>query len=94
MDTEVWIKEEMMGCRLRGHLLHGPVRGPVISGRKEMAWARMPDEYPCETCGAAVEHWVLLKGDGPRVAEATFCPVCYSDVKRILHTPEKASEAA
>lgn len=42
-----------------------------------MVWLKMPNERPCGTCGGVVEHWVLLQGDGPRVAEAIFCPVCY-----------------
>ena len=52
-----------------------------------MAWVKTADERRCGTCGVVVEQWVLLKGPGHQVAEATFCPVCYPDVKRVFDTP-------
>jgi len=61
---------------------------------RDMAWVKTADERRCGTCGVVVEQWVLLKGPGHQVAEATFCPVCYPDVKRVFDTPETSRAAA
>ncbi|MFQ5917270.1 MAG: hypothetical protein ACE5I0_05590 [Candidatus Binatia bacterium] len=59
-----------------------------------MAWVRTADQRCCGTCGMVIEHWVLLKGPSNQVAEATFCPVCHPDVKRVFDAPEVALAAA
>jgi len=59
-----------------------------------MLWVGMPKQQPCAICGTAVELWVVLRSGGRKVAEATFYPVCYPDLERILHEPEAARSAA
>lgn len=57
-------------------------------------WLKTPSERCCGTCGVAVERWVFHNDRGHRVAEATFCPVCYTDVEQIFDAPEVARRAA
>ena len=84
----------LLSCVLS--VLKAIVKGADIGrdGGKDMAWVKMPNERHCRTCGVVVEQWVLLKGPGHQVAEATFCPVCYPDVKRVFDTPETSRAAA
>jgi hypothetical protein len=49
-----------------------------------MAWIRSRDVRRCGTCGIVVERWVLQNNHGHQVADATFCPVCYPDVKQVF----------
>jgi len=79
---------DLLSCVLS--VLKAIVKGADIGGDggKDMAWVKMPNERHCRTCGVVVEQWVLLKGPGHQVAEATFCPVCHPDVKRVFDTPE------
>ncbi len=58
-----------------------------------MAWVKTADERRCGNCGAGEERWALHHDHGHRVAEATFCPVCYPDLEKIFHTPEAARDA-
>ncbi len=53
-----------------------------------MGWVRLSHEYPCETCGGPVHRWVRLTTKGGRIAEATFCPVCFPEVKAGVDIPE------
>lgn len=59
-----------------------------------MTWVKTQDERRCETCGVVIDHWFLQKNQGYQVAEATFCPVCYPDLKRVFDTPRTARDAA
>lgn len=59
-----------------------------------MMWEKTPDGRHCEKCGVIFERWVLRKFDGHRLAEATFCPVCSPEVKKIFATADMASDAA
>ena len=59
-----------------------------------MKWLNTPDERRCGTCGVIVEHWVLHRNEGHQVAEATFCPVCYPDLKSVFGTPEAIGAAS
>ncbi|MFQ5930567.1 MAG: hypothetical protein ACE5MK_12800 [Acidobacteriota bacterium] len=52
-----------------------------------MAWEKTLGERRCGTCGVTVEHWLLRNNRGHQVAEATFCPTCYADVKRVFDAP-------
>ena len=85
---------DLLSCVLS--VLKAIVKGADIGrdGGKDMAWVKMPNERHCRTCGAIVQHWVLLKRARRKSAEATFCAVCYPDVERIFHTPEAARDAA
>ena len=60
----------------------------------DVMWVKAPSERCCGTCGVAVERWVLHNEQGHRVAEATFCSVCYPDVEQIFNAPEEARSAA
>jgi len=42
-----------------------------------MNWVTLAHDYSCETCGAALQHWVRLMWNGQRTVEVTFCPVCF-----------------
>lgn len=53
-----------------------------------MKWLKTSDERSCGTCGVVVEHWVLHRNGGYQVAEATFCPICYPDLKNVFETPD------
>jgi hypothetical protein len=59
-----------------------------------MSWVEMPKEQPCAICGTAVELWVVLKSAGRKVAEATFCPICYPNIHKIFAVPEKERGSA
>ncbi len=52
--------------------------------KKGLSWIRLSDEGPCETCRAAVQHWIRLTENGHRAAEVTFCPVCSPEVQRAV----------
>lgn len=52
--------------------------------KKRLGWIRLSDQGPCETCGADVQHWIRLTGNGHRAAEVTFCPVCSPEVQRAV----------
>ncbi len=54
-----------------------------------MKWLKTPDERRCETCGVVVEHWILYRNERHQVAEATFCPICYPDLKSVFEVPER-----
>lgn len=56
-------------------------------------WVKIRGERRCDTCGEVVERWILYNDHGHRVAEASFCPVCYPDLERTFHTSEKARDA-
>lgn len=47
-------------------------------------WIKSLDGRRCGTCGVVGEHWVLQNNHGRHVADATFCPACYPDVKRVF----------
>ena len=49
-----------------------------------MAWIKSLDVRRCGTCGIVGERWVLQNNHGRQVADATFCPVCYPDVKKVF----------
>jgi len=49
-----------------------------------MSWVMLAHDYSCETCGAALQHWIRLMWNGQRTVEVTFCPVCSSEVKRMV----------
>jgi len=49
-----------------------------------MAWIKSLDGRRCGTCGIVVERWVLQNNHGRQVADATFCPACYPDVKKVF----------
>jgi len=49
-----------------------------------MAWIKSLDVRRCGTCGIVVERWVLQNNQGRQVADATFCPACYPDVKKVF----------
>ena len=49
-----------------------------------MAWIKSLDVRRCGTCGIVGERWVLQNNHGRQVADATFCPVCYPDVKQVF----------
>ena len=71
----------------------------MVEGRShqvvyDMMWLKAPTERCCGNCGVVVERWVLHNDLGHRVAEATFCSVCYPDVERLFHTPDPARDAA
>jgi len=59
-----------------------------------MTWLNTSDKRRCETCRTVVEHWVLEREHGHKVAELTFCPVCSPGVKSMFNSPKKASGAA
>lgn len=58
-----------------------------------MAWVKLSKGHTCARCGIAIQHWVLLKREGDRVVEATFCSVCNPEVEKVLVMPDKASDA-
>lgn len=58
-----------------------------------MTWVKMPNDVPCSTCGTGVEIWVVLRAAGQKIAEATFCPICYPYVAEVFDIPEKAPAA-
>ncbi len=49
-----------------------------------MIWVKQPHKSSCKTCGAAVQDWVRLMGNGHWTAEITFCPVCSLEVKTMV----------
>jgi hypothetical protein len=51
-----------------------------------MHWVMLAHDCSCETCGAALQHWIRLMWNGQRTVEVTFCPVCSSEVKRMVKT--------
>ena len=59
-----------------------------------MAWIKSSDGGRCGTCGIVLERWVLQNNHGRQVADATFCPVCYSDVRQVFNAPERERVAA
>lgn len=56
-----------------------------------MKWLKTPDERCCGMCGVVVEHWVLHKNEEHQVADATFCPICYPDLKTVFEPAEPVS---
>jgi len=60
-------------------------------------WLRIAESRLCPNCYVSTEHWVLYGQTGRTVAEATFCPICYPDVKGVFeadpsHFQEEAFE--
>ncbi|MGH7253740.1 MAG: hypothetical protein ACREIE_08080 [Nitrospiraceae bacterium] len=47
-------------------------------------WLKVPESRLCPNCEVPNEHWVLYGQSGRTVGEATFCPICYPDVKGIF----------
>lgn len=66
----------------------------MLSEGDEAMWIMVPSKRCCSTCGVGIERWVLHDDRGHRVAEATFCPVCYPDLEGIFHPREEAHNAA
>ena len=50
---------------------------------KDMLWVRLRNDSSCKTCGAKAERYVRLINER-RATEVTFCPVCYSEVKKVV----------
>jgi hypothetical protein len=49
-----------------------------------MHWVTLAHDHSCETCGAGLQHWIRLMWNGQRTVEVTFCPVCSSELKRMV----------
>lgn len=64
-----------------------------LAAEDEMTWVKAPGERPCDTCGTALEHWVLQRDRGHTVAELIFCPVCSPGVESMFRGSQKASGA-
>ncbi len=47
-------------------------------------WLKIPESRLCPNCDVPTEHWVLYGQSGRIVGEATFCPICYPDVKGVF----------
>jgi hypothetical protein len=47
-------------------------------------WLKISEDRFCPNCEVPIEHWVLYGQSGRIVAEATFCPICYPDVKGVF----------
>lgn len=56
-------------------------------------WVRASDKRRCGNCGILVERWVLQRNPRRQVAEATFCPTCYPDLKKIFDAAGPTGEA-
>jgi hypothetical protein len=52
--------------------------------REVLMWLKVPENRLCSNCEVPIEHWVLYGESGRRVGEATFCPICYPDVKGVF----------
>jgi hypothetical protein len=60
-------------------------------------WLKISENRLCPNCEVLIEHWVLYGQSGRVVGEATFCPICYPDVKGVFeeglsHAQEEAWE--
>ena len=47
-------------------------------------WLKIPESRLCPNCEVPTEHWVLYGQSGRIVGEATFCPICYPDVRDVF----------
>ena len=51
-------------------------------------WLKISENRLCPNCDIPIEHWVLYGQSGWIVGEATFCPICYPDVKGVFEALE------
>lgn len=47
-------------------------------------WLKIPESRLCPNCYVPTEHWVLYGESGRIVGEATFCPICYPDLRDVF----------
>ena len=58
-------------------------------------WLKIAEDRLCSNCEVPIEHWVLYGQSGRIVGEATFCPVCYPDVRGVFsRSREEALETS
>lgn len=58
-------------------------------------WLKIAESRLCPKCYVSTEHWVLYGQSGRIVGEATFCPICYSDVRGVFEeSPFDSQEEA
>jgi hypothetical protein len=68
-------------------------------GREVLMWLKISENRVCPNCEVPIEHWVLYGQSGRTVGEATFCPVCYPDLRDVFeenpfHAQKGASETS
>jgi len=58
-------------------------------------WLKIPESRLCPNCEVPTEHWVLNGQSGRIVGEATFCPICYPEVRDVFEEePSHCQEEA
>ncbi len=57
-----------------------------------MVWVKASEKRRCGNCGILVERWVLQRNSRRKVAEATFCPTCYPDLKKAFDAAEPGGD--
>jgi len=58
-------------------------------------WLKISENRLCSNCDIPIEHWVLYGQSGRTVGEASFCPICYPDVRGVFEeNPSHAQEGA
>lgn len=56
-------------------------------------WLKISENRLCSNCDIPIEHWVLYGQSGRTVGEASFCPICYPDVRGPICYVKKKSLA-
>jgi hypothetical protein len=61
----------------------------LAMSREILMWFKIAEDRLCSNCEVPIEHWVLYGQSGRIVGEATFCPICYPDVRGVFSRSEE-----